>query len=493
MKSIKGYVAWVVAVVLISGGSLVAILLSSWRPLLGLDLRGGLSITYQPYLPGRSSPPSSSDIQEAINIIRNRINALGVSQPNVQTQGNFIVVQLPGIKNPQKAESVIGTTAQLYFRPILCQVPAYSPPKPGTPPPPLPECPSYTSATYQNVGGGINLPPQTTSSNAANYPNTPPALDTPSAIIVLPLKGSKFVRFELGPVAVNGTAITSATPAIVNGGWVVEFTLNSSGSAAFNQFASQNYHKNFAIVLDHQVISEPIFQASSFNGTGEISGLSQSEAQDLALELSYGALPVSLKQLTAQTVSPTLGASDLKAGLAAGFLGLFLVMLYTVFYYRGLGIVVILGLATTGAFLYALVSFLSQTIGTTLDLSGVTGLIVSVGITVDSYIVYFERLKDEIRQGKSIRISVNKAFSRAFKTVLFADSVSLIGAVVLWFYSVGAVKGFAFFLGLSTTLDIVSAYGFTRPMVILLGRTKTFTLLPVIGIARGLLATEEQA
>lgn len=491
MNETKKLLTWVILVVVISFGALGGALAAGWRPFLGLDLRGGLSITYQPYLPGKKTV-TSQQITAAINIIRNRINALGVAQPNVQSFGNDIIVQLPGIKDPQKAEAIIGTTAKLYFRPVLCQVPPYVPPKKDqsvslT----LPSCPSYTAATFQNTANGpSNPPPLSNSPTAANYPNTPASQDNPNSIVVLPYANDPQLRLELGPSPLDGTAIKSAFPELSNGQWGVGFTLSSAGTAKFNQLAQQQYHKAFAIVLDNQVISFPIMNATSFPGQGQISPMSQSEANNLALELSYGALPVSLRQLTAESVSPTLGAASLKAGLVAGILGIILVLIYSIFYYRGLGVVVILGLATTGAFLYAVICFLGQTIGTTLDLSGVTGLIVSIGITVDSYVVYFERLKDEIREGKSIRISVSKAFQRAFKTVLFADAVSLIGAVVLWFFSIGAVKGFAFFLGLSTTLDILTAYAFTRPMVILLGRTRIFTQLPVIGIARGLLAKE---
>jgi preprotein translocase subunit SecD len=195
-----------------------------------------------------------------------------------------------------------------------------------------------------------------------------------------------------------------------------------------------------------------------------------------------------LVKVTTQVVSPSLGASSLRAGLLAGLLGLILVMGYTIFYYRALGIVVVLGLVTTAALLYAIISALGRSSQLTLDLSGITGLIVSVGITVDSYIVYFERLKDEVRAGRSIRASVDRGFRSAFRTILSADAVSFIGAVVLWWLSVGAVRGFAFMLGLSTLIDVITAYFFTRPLVILLGRNRVFTEARGLGVARGLAA-----
>ena len=191
-------------------------------------------------------------------------------------------------------------------------------------------------------------------------------------------------------------------------------------------------------------------------------------------------------------MSPTLGKKSLQAGLLAGLLGLLLVMFYTIFYYRALGVVVVLGLVSTGALIYAIISLLGATsAGLTLDLSGMTGLIVSVGITVDSYVVYFERLKDEVRAGRSIRSSVDRGFKSAYRTILSADAVSFLGALVLWLLSIGAVRGFAFMLGLSTIVDVITAYTFTRPLVILLGRNRIFTDARGFGVASGLAAASE--
>jgi preprotein translocase subunit SecD len=191
-------------------------------------------------------------------------------------------------------------------------------------------------------------------------------------------------------------------------------------------------------------------------------------------------------------VSPTLGKKSLQAGVLAGLLGLLLVMFYTIFYYRALGVVVVLGLVSTGALIYAIISLLGATsAGLTLDLSGMTGLIVSVGITVDSYVVYFERLKDEVRAGRSIRSSVDRGFKSAYRTILSADAVSFLGALVLWLLSIGAVRGFAFMLGLSTIVDVITAYTFTRPLVILLGRNRVFTNARGFGVASGLAAATE--
>jgi preprotein translocase subunit SecD len=258
----------------------------------------------------------------------------------------------------------------------------------------------------------------------------------------------------------------------------------------------QYFHEIIGIELDGVVQSAPITQPSqtswtSFDGSVEISGnFTQSSAQSLAVALQFGSLPVPLKPIDTQTVSPTLGRSALDAGLYAGLAGLALVLLYVLAYYRALGLVVISGLAVTAALLWAVVSLLGHSNGLTLDLAGVTGLIVSIGITVDSYIVYFERLKDEARAGRTIRTSVDRSFASAWRTVLAADLVSLLGALLLYFIAVGEVRGFAFFLGLSTLLDVIVTYFYTRPLVIVLGRNERLTNARHFGISRGLAMPE---
>jgi preprotein translocase subunit SecD len=210
--------------------------------------------------------------------------------------------------------------------------------------------------------------------------------------------------------------------------------------------------------------------------------------------MEFGALPVRLEALTTQTVSPTLGHSALVAGLGAGLVGLALVLLYTILYYRALGLVIVLGLSVTAALLWAIISALGHTaFAPSFDLAGVTGLIVSIGITVDSYIVYFERLKDEARAGRSVRTSVDRGFRSAWRTVLAADTVSLLAAILLYLIAVGDVRGFAFFLGLSTLMDVFMTWYFTRPLVILLGRrstSSTSALSMVAGLTPGVSAHE---
>ena len=291
----------------------------------------------------------------------------------------------------------------------------------------------------------------------------------------------------MGNQTITGRIISSATAAVeqTTGQWQVDVQMTDSGGKLFDQLAQQiGQGKQFAFDLDGAVVSAPSLRQTTFNGRATISGtFTERQARDLALVLRYGSLPVRLVPQTVETISASLGKDSLSAGILAGAVGLGLVALYMVLYYRALGFVVWLGLAISGALLYSIITYLGR-----------SGLALSlVGVTVDSYVVYFERLKDEIRSGKTIRSSVDRGFSRAYRTILAADLVSLIGAALLYFLSVGAVRGFAFFLGLSTALDLVTAYFFTRPMVVLLGRNRLFTEARWLGVARGLAATSETA
>lgn len=474
-----------------------------WSPKLGLDLQGGLSVVYKPVpQPGQKLTPTT--LQTIADIMTNRIGAFGIAQPNITVQGSDIVVQLPGAKDANTILNEIGNTAQLFFRPVLCGVPAYTPSKTVSSSayyPPTSLCTGgyrYSSTYYDSATGAFAPPIQYLENPAyAHYPSAPSHVDNPNKPIILPVGnagGTGAVRYLLGPAVIagkitDGTMIKNATAGLdTTGNWVVNFTLTSAGSTLFNDIASANYLQLVANDLDGQIISAPVITSQTFNGGGTISGnFTQASASLLATNLNYGSLPVPLERLTEQTVTPTLGKSSLRAGLLAGVLGLLLVMIYTIFYYRALGIVVVTGLITTAAFIYGLISALgASSFGLTLDLSGVTGLIVSIGITVDSYIVYFERLKDEVRAGRSIRSAVDRGFASAYRTILSADAVSFIGALVLWVLSVGAVRGFAFMLGVSTLIDVVTAYFFTRPLVILLGRSRVVTEARRLGVARGL-------
>jgi preprotein translocase subunit SecD len=437
-----------VVILLVAFGALAATILSGNTPHLGLDLQGGASVVLSP-----KTKAKSSDLKTSIEIIRNRVDALGVAEPEITQQGKNIVIELPGVKNQEHALQLVGRTAQLLFRPVL------------------------------------NTGPYTANPGPDQPHITPPDQDEPGATVVLPDKDKKAI-YQLGPARLTGKALASADATIdQTGQWKVEFTTTGKGSGEWDKVAQDNYQKQVAIDLDGSVQSAPQINAQQFNGRGEITGnFTQAQAKDLALVLKYGSLPVQLQPQTVETVSATLGKDSLSAGIIAGAVGIGLVALYMVLYYRALGLVVWLGLAISGALLYSIVTYLGTTSGLALSLAGVTGIIVSVGVTVDSYIVYFERLKDEIRAGKTIRSSVDRGFKRAYRTILAADLVSIFAAGTLYLLSVGAVRGFAFFLGLSTVLDLITAYFYTRPMVVLLGRSRFFTEARWVGVARGLAA-----
>jgi preprotein translocase subunit SecD len=521
------------AVVVVALGWLAGSLAAGWGPRLGLDLAGGFQVVYQPIHPKLAT---STDIAETVDILTNRVNGLGVSGATVSTQsgtnGTQIVVSAPGVQNAQQVLRQIGQTGKMYFRPVLCYAPPYreqaakkagatarSPDRTTTP------TTSSTPATTADVTAALpasctpkyqlvtsNLTGSAGSGTGVRYNVGPtPALaayrstcgtssgqaciDNPKATVLLKgLKGTTSDRYLLGPAELTGKAVKKAVAQQTQlGKWVVNMSLTPSGQAGWNAMAKKYFHELIGIELDGVVQSAPITLPNTasfktFTGNVQISGnFTQTDAKNLAIALNYGSLPVGLKKVTFQTVSPTLGHSALIAGLAAGIGGLVLVLIYAVFYYRLLGIVVISGLVVTAALLWSIISALGHTsLAPSFNLAGVTGIIVSIGITTDSYIVYFERLKDETRAGRTVRTSVDRGFRSAWRTVLAADLVSLAAAVVLYLVAVGTVRGFAFFLGLSTLLDIFMTYFFTRPLVILLGQNERLTYARRFGISRGL-------
>ncbi len=497
----RGLLTSLVLVLVIAFGSLLGTLSAGWSPKLGLDLAGGLSVVYKP-----AHKASLADMQVVTTILSNRVNGLGVSGATVNLQGNNVVVSVPGVTDARQILQEIGQTAQLLFRPVICQATTG---KTLHPVKTMPLCePKYEmSPTNLNVQQAPNTPAGFTANNLSPDPkynsisSTTPNSDDPTKFVLLPLlAGSEQYagqRYLLGPSPMTGQAIKSASAAeLQSGQWVVNYTLTATGSPLWDKIAKNYFHALIAIELDGVVQSAPFIQPTqttftSFGGTGQISGnFNQQSANTLALAMQYGALPVRLVPLTTQTVSPTLGHSALVAGLGAGLVGLALVLLYTIVYYRALGLVIVLGLVVTGGLLWAIISALGHTsLAPAFDLAGVTGLIVSIGITVDSYIVYFERLKDETRAGRTVRTSVDRGFKSAWRTVLAADLVSLLAAVLLYLIAVGSVRGFAFFLGLSTLLDVIITWYFTRPLVMLLGRREGASTTSLLSIAAGLQAS----
>lgn len=504
-----------VFIVLTAAVALGTCLASSTSPELGLDLQGGASVVLQP-----TEDTNDEALDQAIEIIRNRVDAIGVAEPEIARQGSSIVVQLPGVDQQQRALDLVGATAELRFRPVLLEIPGSLDDITST----TTTSASDGSTTTTTAGGettttaaveGQSLRPTpfqdpttttttapgsttttTTGEPGGSFEVTTREEDLPDATVILEeLQDGEVARtFQLGPALATGEVVSDARAELDQAGrWYVALEMKggAGGIDLFNAAAAQCAPPSqtcptgqLAIVLDSVVQSAPVIRDANFTRDQiTISGeFSESEAKDLALALRYGRLPVNLEAQTVQTVSATLGEDSLRAGLIAGLVGLGLVCLYMVVYYRALGVVVILGLCVWAALLYAIIS----RVGVALSLAGVTGIVVSVGVTVDSYIVYFERLKDELRAGRTLRSSTERAFSRAFRTILAADIASFIGAALLFWLTVGPVRGFAFFLGISTMLDVVVAWFFTRPLVGLLASNRVFTEARRLGVARGL-------
>jgi preprotein translocase subunit SecD len=515
-----------VFIVLVAIGGLASTRTSGNSPELGLDLQGGVSVVLEP-----TSEASSDALGQSVEIIRDRVDALGVAEPEITRQGDAIVVQLPGVKNRDRALELVGQTAELRFRPVLQDLTGSEVIEPD-------ENASTTTTTNPDGGGtttttaggattttapdenAAGLPlgesagaaqeptttttaPQTTTTTAPGEPaeSEPVQLtsrqdDKPDATVTLQGKDGEGV-YQLGPALATGQIVSSARAEIPQGQWIVALSMKggADGIDKFNEIAAQCNPPSaicptgrLAIVLDSVVQSAPTINEPSYSKDDiSISGsFSEGEAKDLALVLRYGSLPVELERQSVQTVSASLGEDSLRAGIIAGIVGLVLVALYMLLYYRALGLVMIIGVGISGALLYSIVSWLGETRGLALTLAGVTGIIVSIGVTVDSYVVFFERLKDEVKAGRTLRTSTERAFKRAFRTILAADISSFLGAAVLWWLTVGSVRGFAFFLGLSTVLDVIVAWFFTRPTVMLLSRNRFFTEMPGFGVARGL-------
>ena len=501
---IRRLVVSLVAILLIAGGSFAGNLLAGNRPALGLDLQGGASVTMTPI--GDYDPAA---LTVAVDIIRQRVDSIGVSEPEIIRQGSTVVVNLPGVKDQQEALDIIGRTGSVEMRPVL-QV-AENPETTSTTVSPTTTVKGATTTTVKGattttvkdvsttlpapaggVGSARHAAVTTTTTTTTTVP-VDPTTGLPEGQTVLPGRKDGLL-YLLGPAGATGEVFSNDSSAQIDAGsWVVVAKLRggAEGEDLWNALATKCYAggadcptKSIAIILDGEVISAPVVQAPTFtNGTVQISGsFTENEAQDLARVLQFGAVPVQFETPTVQTVSATLGKDSLRAAIISGLFGVLLVLLFLCFYYRLLALVVVGGLTVSSLLLWSVISWLSKTNGLALTLSGAAGIIVSIGVTVDSYVVFFEKLKDDVQAGRSLRNSASRGFDAAWRTILVADVASLIGASVLWVMTVGPVKGFAFFLALSTMSDIIVSYFFTRPTVLLLARTKLFNKGRVLGV-----------
>ncbi|MEV6176505.1 protein translocase subunit SecD [Streptomyces sp. NPDC052016] len=524
-----------IAIVGLTGGMFAT---GDTTPRLGIDLAGGTSITLEAKA-DQGSAINKANMDTAVEIMNRRVNGLGVTEAEVQTQGDRnIIVNIPKGTDSKEAREQVGTTAKLYFRPVLASEPSgtaadASPSPSASGSPSASPSPSVSASGADDKATSSSTPSASATSQGRAVTNGLKADATPSASASATAspsasadgtaandeakiqaqyasldcskesvraeagEGAKpgdttvgcgeiqgvWYKYLLGAAAVDGTEVEKAQAVFdtqTAAGWQVTMKFNSKGAKKFADITgklaqNQDPQNQFGIVLDGDVVSSPFVSSAITGGQAQISGsFTQEEAQGLANMLSYGALPLSFREQSVTTVSAALGGDQLQAGLLAGAIGLALVVIYLVAYYRGLSLIAIASLLVSAALTYLLMSLLGPAIGFALNLPAVCGAIVAIGITADSFIVYFERVRDEIREGRSLRPAVERAWPRARRTILVSDFVSFLAAAVLFVVTVGKVQGFAFTLGLTTVLDVVVVFFFTKPLMTLAARRKFF-------------------
>ncbi|MFC5959822.1 protein translocase subunit SecD [Streptomyces pratens] len=539
-----------IAMVALTGGMFAS---GHDTPRLGIDLAGGTSITLAAVPEaGQESAINPTNMATAVSIMERRVNGLGVSEAEVQTQGDRnIIVNIPKGTNSEQAREQVGTTAKLYFRPVVATELAAG----GAAPTPSgtgdasaegtegekatdgasekatdkttdegsPSASTSPSADATTQGRAVtealkaDTTPSATPSGSAEASPSASATDgapaeadsklqaqyaaldctkadvratagdgakaTDSTVACGQNSQGQWQKYILGPAAVDGTDVDEAK-AVLNtqtgAGWTVTMDFTDKGSKKFADITGKlaqnpSPQNQFAIVLDGEVVSDPYVSQALTGGNAEISGnFNQKSSEELANMLSYGALPLTFREDSVTTVTAALGGDQLHAGLIAGAIGLALVVLYLLVYYRGLSFIAIASLLVSASLTYVIMALLGPTIGFALNLPAVCGAIVAIGITADSFIVYFERVRDEIREGRVLRTAVERAWPRARRTILVSDFVSFLAAAVLFVVTVGKVQGFAFTLGLTTVLDVVVVFLFTKPLLTLMARRNFF-------------------
>jgi preprotein translocase subunit SecD len=473
-------------------------------PILGLDLQGGVSVILSP-----TEPADTEELTVIRDQIRSELERQGIAEPDVRVQGDTIVVDLPGVRDQQQALDAVDVSGVVELRPVLdpgsCQ--------PSTAAPVGPVVGSSTDVSGSDPSGGepqgIRRPqatPTTTPSDAVPSETVPadtvpvdtvpvdtvpvdtlppgavPAQTVDPTAQILPTRDGGIEC--VGPAQGTGEVFErgSAEPTLdPSQGWGVSVDLRGGdGRDTWNNLASQCFSRvptcptqRLAIVLDSVVQSAPTVNEPNFTDSVSITGsFTQSEAEELASVLNRGAFPVEVEAQEARTVSPSAGSDSLQAAIIAGLVGLALVLVFMVIYYRWLALVIVGGITVWAAMVFSMASFVSGWTNYALSLAGVTGIIVAIGVTVDSYVVFFERIKDELRNGRTIKNAAPRSFKMTWRTIWSADVVSLIAAAILFSLSVGSVRGFALYLGLTTICDLLVCYFFTRPAVLLLARSR---------------------
>jgi preprotein translocase subunit SecD len=509
-----------VLAVLVAGLIALMAVSKTWTPKLGLDLRGGTTITLTAENTSGSGTVDPNSLRLARSIIQSRVDSLGVGESEVTTAGDRqLIVTVPNVQRDELVR-LVGQTAVLRFRAV------YTAEQVTPPPEPTPQATESPAPTEEPTASASVAPqPSETKGNNKPLPALPTAPPQPPDKACLPADGkgtppdqaidwqpsetcqaafaeftcgalvndiadralfacdqTKTEKYLLGPTLIEGDQLATASAGIpandVN--WVVDLEFDAAGATIFENatraLAAKGEPQNrFAIVLDGVAISAPSVNEAIPGGRAQIEGnFNQKTATELANVLKYGALPLAFDVSEVNNVSATLGGEQLRAGIIAGIIGLGLVVLFCFAYYRGLGIVVVASLGIAGILTYASVVLLGSSVGFALNLPGIAGMIVAIGITADSFVIYFERIRDEVREGRSLRTAMETGWRRARQTILIADAVSMLSALILFILAIGSVKGFAFTLGLTTLIDVLVVFMFTKPMITLLARTRFF-------------------
>ena len=474
---------------------------ASFTPKLALDLQGGTQVILSPLLLDGQAV-TTEQLDQAVSIIRQRVDASGVSESQVITQGDTnIIVSIPGIPD-ENTLALIKASAKLEFRAVLltsagtptAEVDGAESTDPESTETPEPEeSPATEEPTLEPVDASdLNwITPEIKQEfdelDCASSFREPGQIDDPTIpLVTCDIDG--LTKFVLGPVEVDGAnisdasngTVTSSTGASTNT-WAVNLEFDEIGTTGFSTVTQRLFplempRNQFAITLDGYVITAPTTQAVITNGSAQITGsFDRDSSKVLSDQLKYGSLPIGFEVQSQENISATLGQDQLTSGLLAGLIGLVLVVIYSAFQYRGLAIVTVGSLLVAAVLVYLLIAFLSWRQGYRLSMAGVAGLIVAIGITVDSFIVYFERVRDEIREGRNLEVAVENAWKRSIRTILASDAVSFTAAATLFLLTVGNVRGFAFTLGLTTIVDLIVVLLFTHPVLRLLARTKFFS------------------